>query len=41
MEGRKSVGGEEVGEGGGCSGREGSTVVRGTLRIPPAYLEPN
>lgn len=27
--------------GGGVSGREGSAVVKGTLRIPPTYLEPN
>lgn len=40
MEGRKIVGGGG-GVRGGCSGREGSSVVRGTLRIPLAYLEPN
>lgn len=41
VEGRKSVGGGRGVEEGGCSGREGSAVVRGTLRIPLAYLEPN
>lgn len=46
MQESNEVGRLVEGEGGcqwwsGGSGGQGAAVVRGTLRIPPAYLEPN